>query len=451
MANKVKFSSEQEVYILDLYQQGYTVNSIAIEMGAAFDTVKKVVGSEFQSQQGVKSNKISCPNITMFIKMVTSNEYSLDDVCQYFNVSRTVVYRWIREHGLTFVKKKPPPKIESSVYEKLLDKDWITNQYNLHGTKKLGEMLGLADGTVGRYLEKHSVPRDKVFSCSVSVAELEVADFISDHFMIVKNDRKIVPPYELDIFIPNRNLAIEYNGLYWHSEKNKSSNYHYDKWLHCQKNGINLIQIWEDDWIYKKPLVRNMLLHKLGISDCDKIYARNCFVEHISQSQLNDFMNLYHIQGTPAVSSVRLGLFFGNQIVAAVSFTKAKEYYTLTRYATSCTVVGGFTKLLSYFEKLGLTSQIVTFADLTVSNGKLYDLSGFTVDKILPPDYCYYVGKRRVHKFNYRKSRFKKDPNLLFSEGLTEKELAILNKLYRIYDAGKVRYVKKLDDMYIRN
>ncbi len=448
MANREKFSQEEKEYIRQQYSLGRSVNSLAVELGSSFDTVKKVVKDNFINQQNCSSSKkiIECPDLGLLVSMVNDPDIGIKEICENFDVSRTVIYRWIKENNLEIVRKKPPTKLDQDVYGKLSDKEWILEHYNLHGTKKLSQLLDISDGTVARYLEKFGIARDKVFSSSISELEKEIGSFISNYFTIITNKRTIAPPYELDIFIPEKNIAIEFNGLYWHSEQNKPQSYHYDKWLACRNAGVQLIQIWEDDWEFKRELVERMLLHKFGISKLDKIYARKCNVISLTHSELNDFMAHNHIQGSPHHSSVRLGLIYEDDIVAAISFVKSKEYYTLTRYATSQIVVGGFTKLLKHFENLNLTNRIVTFADLTISNGGLYENSGFELDKILTPDYSYYVASKRVHKFNYRKDRFKNDPKLQYENNLTERELAKLNKIYRIYDAGKARYIKNLDD-----
>ena len=115
----------------------------------------------------------------------------------------------------------------------------------------------------------------------------------------------------------------------------------------------------------------------------------------------------------------------------------------LERYCTSQVVVGGMGKFLAYglsWARLVGVVDIVTFADLCVSNGDLYEKLGFVKDKVLRPDYRYIVNGRRVHKFNYRKKRFKEDPNLVWRDGLSESELAILNGIDRVWDCGKIRY-----------
>lgn len=280
--------------------------------------------------------------------------------------------------------------------------------------------------------------------------EKELYDFIYDSFSyknLIERDKSLIAPYEIDIYIPDKNIAIEYNGLYWHSEsRGKHSLYHYNKWKMCQELGVQLITIWEDEWIYKQDIVKRMVTYKLNEFHNDKIYARNTLSQEIDKDLAENFLNLYHIQGFVRCSKY-YGLYHNDNLVAVSGWTKNKHALYLDRYATSQPVVGGMGKLLKYGKNyatyLGL-DKIVTFADHCVSNGNLYEKLGFVYDGEVAPDYKYLVKGKRVHKFNYRKKRFKQDANLLYEDGLTEKQLADLNGLERIWDCGKTRYILSL-------
>lgn len=96
-----------------------------------------------------------------------------------------------------------------------------------------------------------------------SWAEKEIILFVESLGVecIVK-DRKILEGKELDIYIPSKNFAIEYNGTFWHSSRFKkdSYNYHINKTNKCLEKGINLFHIWEYDW---KDLETKEILKKL--------------------------------------------------------------------------------------------------------------------------------------------------------------------------------------------
>lgn len=283
-------------------------------------------------------------------------------------------------------------------------------------------------------------------SCSgPSLGEQALGDWlVSLGVEVVRNNRQMVKGYELDIYLPEYNFAIEYNGLYWHSEANgKDKNYHKTKADIVRSTGITLFQVWEDDWFQNSDIIKRMILHRVGLSHERSIFARKTSVVTLSTAQAHSFLEKNHVQGK-ANGRLYLGLLEkGTDNLVAVMVLKqiAGGVVYLERYATSCRVPGGFTRLLKQTIELLSPTKIITFADQSISDGNLYEKNGFVVDGILPPDYSYLVKGKRVHKFNYRLKRFREDPDLLFEEGMSERELALLNKLHRIWDSGKIRYV----------
>lgn len=273
----------------------------------------------------------------------------------------------------------------------------------------------------------------------ISQPEEELNEFFSSRGLTFeRNTRKVIAPFELDFYFPGENIAIEYNGLLWHSEKFKPNrNYHYEKWKACADLGIQLIMVWEDDWLNKPELVKTMLAHKLGVSNQRKVYARKTVIDEcVARGESGGFLDANHIQGA-ATGSKHIGLRENGKLVALGVFKRKKNCWSLERYASSAQVLGGLGRILSKVQE-----PVSTFADRSVSNGDLYTRLGFEPVKILPPDYSYLYSGRRVHKFNFRLKRFEQDAELQFVEGLTERELAELNGLLRIWDCGKVQYVR---------
>jgi hypothetical protein len=291
----------------------------------------------------------------------------------------------------------------------------------------------------------------KCFSVNhVSQPEKEIHDFLHDNDVpYIPNDRSLIAPQELDVFIPEKHVAIEFNGVYWHSEEcGKDRHYHYNKWLECREKGVQLLQVWEDDWARNPELIKRMLAHKLGFSKQLRVYARKTHVVSVPIDEARSFLNEYHIQGFVS-GSYYLGLRDGLGVLVAVMVFKRGsregDDYSLTRYATSHMVVGGFTKLLKHAVEIFHMRRITTFSDHGVSDGSLYENNGFRADKELASDYMYVYHHQRYHKFGFRLKRFKDDPNFLYEEGLTEFELANLNGLPRVWDAGKTRWVYSVD------
>lgn len=293
---------------------------------------------------------------------------------------------------------------------------------------------------VGNLLQGKNCCR-KCQSHGVSAAEKEIFEFVrSLDVEVIPNDRDALDGVEVDVYVPSKNVAIEYNGLYYHSEKFKDKNFHRNKTMKAMERGIILVHIWEDEWRNKRSIVEEHIKNLLKVSDRRKISARDCRVVDVTSLEARRFLDSYHIQGGTD-GTYTFGLEYDDELVAVAVFTKRTENeYLLDRYATSENVRGGHSKLISVFERTLPHASLVTFADLAYSYGNLYESTGWINDGEIPPDYRYVVKGKRKHKFNYRKSRFINDFSLQYVEGMTEHELATLNGLYRIYDCGKIRY-----------
>lgn len=299
----------------------------------------------------------------------------------------------------------------------------------------------------------------------VSKGEQEIADILKRLGLNVQQSvRSIIKNREIDIFLPDYNFAIEFNGLYWHSSAVRTDvKYHHNKWRECQQKNITLYQVWEDDWKNKKNIVISGILHRLNLThrikevlpDVDFIQtssvgARQLTPQEIKIEQARSFFDTNHIQGFTS-GSFYLGLLDAqNNVRAAFVLNKDRSggSIVISRYAATGNVIGGFTKLLSYAEKNDILDikEWKTFADLSVSNGELYSKNGFVIDSIIAPaPYFIWKGKR-LHWEHFPKSKFQKDATLIYKDGLTVLELAELNSINIIWDSGKYRYKKVLDE-----
>ena len=277
---------------------------------------------------------------------------------------------------------------------------------------------------------------------SVSRGEIEVARFVTSLGLSYVSSLRGTPGVtELDIALPDLGVALEYNGLYWHCESHRSRDYHRTKSLAAERAGYQVLHVWEDDWAERRSVVERMIARKLGASDETRYNARSLDRVRLSAGQARSFLEANHIQGFVSGSEY-LALRGEGGIRAVMVLKRRKEgSWELVRFATDGIVRGGFSRLFKWFQALHPeVVRVVTFADRGVSDGGLYANNGFVRDGEIAPDYMYVVRGHREHKFNYRKARFKSDPNLQYEEGLTERQLAELNKLPRIWDAGKVRW-----------
>lgn len=287
---------------------------------------------------------------------------------------------------------------------------------------------------------------------TTSLAEVELSDFIKENHdgKVITNTKQIISPYELDIYLPELKLAYEFNGLFWHSELNKSDNYHRIKSDMCDKKGIQLIHIWEDDWMDKKEIVKSMILNKLGKTN-NKIFARKCEIKEINDNNLvRLFLNENHIQGFVG-SSVKIGLFYESNLVSLMTFGMKRKSmnsqseedgeYEMLRFCNklNTNVVGGASKLFKYFLNKYNPLQIITYADRSYSNGNLYKQLGFKLSHLSLPNYYYIIDTKRHYRFGFRK-------DLLIKEGYdsskSEHQIMLDRGIYRIFNAGN--YVFKL-------
>ena len=284
----------------------------------------------------------------------------------------------------------------------------------------------------------------------ISNKENQLLDFIKNNYngKIIISDRKILNGKEIDIYLPDLKLAFEFNGLYWHNELYKNNNYHLKKTEECLKKDIQLIHIWEDDWIYKNDIVKSMILNKLGKTS-NKIYARKTEIKEINNNLLiKTFLNNNHLQGFIG-SKVKIGLFYNDELVSLISFGKKRMFmksksntnneYELLRFCNkiNTNVVGGASKLFKYFIKNYKPREITTYADRSHSQGKLYEKLGFKFIHKTQPNYYYVINDNRKHRFNFRKDVLVKEG---YDKNMTEHEIMLSRNIYRIYDSGSLKF-----------
>ncbi len=288
---------------------------------------------------------------------------------------------------------------------------------------------------------------------NISGNEVNILNFIKENYNneIILNSRNIIPPLELDIYIPELKLAFEFNGLYWHSELYKEKNYHLNKTEECEKNNIQLIHIYEDDWLYKQDIVKSMILNKLGKIE-NKIYARKTEVTEVFDNKLvREFLEKNHIQGFVG-SNIKLGLFYDDELVSLMTFGKRRVAmgkkstndgeYELLRFCNklNTNVVGGASKLFKYFINNYKPKEITTYADRSFSQGNLYKQLGFEFTSKTEPNYYYIIDGIRHHRFNFRKDKLVKEG---YDKNKTEHQIMIERKIYRIYDSGNLKFIYK--------
>lgn len=260
---------------------------------------------------------------------------------------------------------------------------------------------------------------------------------------IESSNRTLIAPKELDIVSVKHKIAIEYCGVYWHSERFKNKRYHNDKLEATKKQGYRLITIFEDEWIYKKDHVLSRLKSIFNCSP-NRIYARKCTVQQISSIQSNDFVEQNHIQGKRP-TRYNYGLFFNKRLVSVMTLSKTHE---IIRFCSllDWSVVGGAGKLLKYHIQMTSPTQITSFADRRWSDGNLYRILGFEFVYNTPLNYWYFknpsiklISRRSFQKHTLSKKLDKFDVNLSESQNMFN------NGYDRIWDCGSSKWALKLD------
>lgn len=297
-----------------------------------------------------------------------------------------------------------------------------------------------------KHLSGHGCPR-----CGQKSAQENVlAEFLAQYTTVVLRARDVVPPKELDLWLPDLKIGIEYHGLFWHTE-DRIGQRHREKWEIAQKAGIRLIQIFEDEWLDDPEVVKGRLLAAIG--HAPRVFARSTTVRAIDSQVARQFLDRTHTQGGSA-SARAYGAFLGDTLVAVATFGKARsgamaavsdDVWEVYRYASTGVVVGGFSRMLKAFLRDVRPTEVVSYCDLRYGTGGLYKAAGFTLESITSPDYWWVPpGKcQRIPRYQTQKHKLKAHPVLknFYEEGMTERQVCEAAGWKRIYGVGSQKWV----------
>lgn len=279
-----------------------------------------------------------------------------------------------------------------------------------------------------------------------STGQRSVFEFVSNLLtkdLVSYNDRIAIKPKEIDIYVQEKKIGIEYHGLYWHTEAFIDKNSHYDKMKTANKAGIRLITIFEDEWLGREKQVKNFLKSVFGVSG-RTLGARKTQIDIVDPITAKAFIEENHIQGPSRTSFVYFGLYFENELLAVMSLGRHhrntdKSVIVLDRlcFLDNVSVQGGSSKLLKHavlWAKANGYSKLISWSDNRWSEGKVYEKMGFVLEEELKPDYSYVKDEKRFSKQSLKKNKQEKKTNK------TEKELRISQGYERIWDCGKKRW-----------
>ena len=322
--------------------------------------------------------------------------------------------------------------------------DYLGNSISLFNCDN--DMLHIFSISTHNY---HSRIKNNIKLCTVcnpigdqkSIKEKDLLEFIENNY-----DGEVISGYrdrlEIDIYLPELKIGFEFNGLFHHSNKYRDNNYHLDKTNHFKDRDIRVIHVWEDDWTFKKDIVKSQILNLLN-KNTEKIFARKCYTKEVSVKETRKFLDSNHIQGFVS-STIKIGLYHQDELISIMTFDsfegrkKMEEGgYNLSRFCNkiNTNVVGGASKLLNHFIKNYNVIRIVSYADKDWSVGSLYYTLGFENVGGNGPDYKYIVNKKRVHKSRYKKSKLKTT--------LTAAKQMEKDGILKVYDCGKIKFEYK--------
>lgn len=285
----------------------------------------------------------------------------------------------------------------------------------------------------------------------ISDFQTEITDYLKFLFpndAIVVNDRTLIHPLEIDIHIPSLNIAVEANGVYYHTEVSgkKDKNYHLNKIKRCLAKGTRLLHVMDTEWNQKRDIVKSILRVNLGVPT-KKIYGRECTVSIITPKQKKEFLEKNHIQGNDH-ASILLGLFHDKELVSIMTFVKSrfdrKIEWEMSRYCSllGVSILGGASKLFSRFIKDYKPKSIVSYSDRRFFTGEIYLKLGFAFVNNTPPNYHYIIDSYDSvqSRINWQKAKLERKLTI-FDPKQTEWQNMQNNGFDRIWDCGHSKWI----------
>lgn len=459
MSRKIVAPSKDD--LLNLYsREGSTISTLARYYDTSNPTVRKWliaydIERKTHAQASAEANRIKhevdTPEKNELTALYAENSINFLEMC--YGVGQCKIYEWLDQHEIPKKtlsescitgKKKQHQAIQYT-------KDQLEQIYERDKPLAiLADKLGVSYSHTKKLMKTHGIEVTKTWRSVPEISLYEYCKTTFAEYNWTHSDRKILEKLELDIVNHDLKLAIEYCGLYWHSEfyGGKNRNYHRDKFRECRAAGYNLITVFENDDLEKIKALLNKLHGRAG-----KVHARKCAVRTITSKEASAFHENHHLHGNNH-SSIHYGLFdVNNVLLMVISFSKSrfsKKYdYECVRMTchSEYTVVGGASKLFTAFIREHNPASIVTYSDLRFGMGNVYRHCGFKYFGMTQPNYWYFHRSSSERSSSRLSSRVKyqkhKLQNILenFDDNLSEYQNMLANKFDRIWDCGNAKYI----------
>lgn len=419
---------------------------------------------------------IKCPEVKEKIKQTNLKRYGVENVYQSEEIKEKIKQDNIQKYGCEHSSQRPEVK------ERI--QHTIKNKYNVNSPSQLkysqetisiiqspetfrlflsqfnknkctidfvANRLDIGYSTAGWYVRKFNC--EDLVNRKQSSYESVLFNFFKDlNVNVITRNRKIIYPQEIDLFIPEYDFGIEFNGNYYHSycendvldDRRKGDIlYHQNKSLKAKEKGIFIYHIFEYEWNDKRKqeIIKSQLRNLCHKND-NKIYARNCEIKEVKDNKLiRSFLDKNHLQGYRS-SKIKLGLFYNDELVSLMTFgkpylSKSNNYeWELYRFCNklNTSVIGGFNKLLNYFIKVYNPKNILTYSNFAKGSGSIYKNAGFECLELTKPNYVWWKGTNLGDEILARYQTQMKD----------EVKIMEANDYSRIYDCGNNKWVLNL-------
>lgn len=422
-SNRISKDSLYKIYIEENRSRAET----AKELNISNNTLAKLL-----NYYNIKKESLSVGEMTALISKDELEEYyfshTLEDTEKYFCEKYALPHRHsimylISHYGLDKLNKS-----------KKQIQDLLAETEEKPTLKQIAECLNLKYCNVTHLIKQLGLQDRVELNPQTSSYEEEIADFLQTlDVSFEKKNRTVLNGQEIDLYLPEQKIGIEFNGDFWHSSFCKNKNYHLDKSKLAKDKGIRLIHIWEHEWL--DPQMRSKLETLLRIATGNvrtKIYARQCKIRQIDNKTAKVLNEANHLQGHRN-AQITYGLFYENELVQLMSFSKTKYNRNLKNEdsweiirgcpGSNNIVVGGVSKLLKHFIEECKPKEIFSYCDFNKFNGSSYEKAGMTFIGYTGPDLKYLLQDGSVINRNPKKYHELKD-----------------KQIYKLYGAGSLKY-----------
>ncbi len=422
-------SDDTKKLIVEKHTSGIPINLISENLGVSQKTARSVLKSN-----GIRTDKLRTDINTIDLINDYVGGIPESEIIKKYKIDRSVLYRTLKRQGVNFDRIQTIFQLYPEV-----NKDSLFDLYVNQNLKQsdISELLKIPQCIISRFLIEFGIPTKTHHDYKVlSKPELDLYGFVINNYGGEVIQNKKFAGYEIDIFLPELNIGIEFNGLYWHSELYKSQLYHSKKSDFFENMGIQLLHVWSDDWSTKRTIIESIILNSIGKNN--RIYARKCQIKEIPVGTSRYFINANHLQGFVNYT-LSYGLYHDGNLVQILTFKKCGDKWEISRSCTSLgfNVVGGFSKLFKYFLKINNAKHVFSYVSRDLFSGKSYVNNGFILNKITKPRMFWSNGNERFNRQMFQKHKLvgkgfdidKSGPQIMSEIGY-----------YRVFDSGNYLY-----------